>query len=73
MTSAPKKIGRPFTGGRENPITLPLRVSAEIIAQIDAVIESRGGGQSRSSVFREAADIGISQILAEIKRRKAKP
>ena len=63
MSKIHKGPGRPpADGNRAMPVTIPLRVSCETLAEIDAVIEGRGGGQSRNSLMREAMAIGLREL-----------
>lgn len=61
----PRK-GRPPHGPSAMKTTIPLRLSPEIVAAIDRVIQSRGGSASRNSVIRDMIRKGLRSEGEEV-------
>lgn len=56
---APKPVGRPPHESTAMAITIPLRLTDEIVAAVDRVIQKRGGSASRNSVLRDMIKKGL--------------
>lgn len=59
----PRPVGRPPEGHAAMAVTVPLRLSQELIDEIDLVIAKREGAPSRNAVMREAMAKGLRQML----------
>lgn len=62
-----RKVGRKPMHGKAMQLTIPLRLPAELVERIDAIVESRVEQPSRNLVIRELIVRGL--LEAEKKRR----
>lgn len=67
LMSEQRKVGRKPMHGKAMQLTIPLRLPGELVARIDAIVESRPEQPSRNLVIRELIARGL--LDAEKRRR----
>jgi hypothetical protein len=70
MNTEAKRMGRPSLGQRANVLTIPVRMSPELVDAIDQEATGRLEPVSRNQAIRELIK---EALIARGERRKAKP